>query len=282
MLTKTLRLTTDDLAAIADLERRVTHHDGGRLKLEWTTLRERPGHQVDDLLWTDGDRLVGFLGIYAFGGPDLEFAGMVDPAARRRGIATSLLHEAQEIVRTRGRSRALLVTPRTTSAGAAFARAHGAELDHSEHFLALNGTPQPDTFASVTLRPAGNDDGDAMSRILSAAFEFAHDDVGPVTQSPSRQTLIAERDGTAVGTVRLALDDGVGGIYGLAVDPPVQGQGIGREILTQSCRELRAQRAGRVTLEVAVDNERALDLYLSVGFQQEATEDYFAVPIAGG
>jgi ribosomal protein S18 acetylase RimI-like enzyme len=278
MISKMQRLTADDLAAIADLERRVIGHDGGRLKLEWATLQQRSGDQVDDLLCTDGDRLVGFLGIYGFGGPDLEFAGMVDPAVRRRGIATSLLHEAQQIAHDRGRSRALLVAPRSTPAGAAFARAQGAEIEHSEHFLALDGTPPP-ANATVTLRPANDDDRAGMSRILSAAFGFPHEDSGPLEQSPSQWTLVAERDESVVGTVRLTFDDGIGSIYGLAVDPPVQGHGIGRQILTQACRDLRARGAHRVTLEVAVDNDRALELYLSVGFRQEATEDYFAVPV---
>jgi len=39
----------------------------------------------------DGDRLLGFAGLYAFGHPDVEIAGMVAPASRRTGIASALL-----------------------------------------------------------------------------------------------------------------------------------------------------------------------------------------------
>ena len=52
------------LRAIADLERRVVAADGGRLKLEWNALRHRSGRDVEDVLWWDGERLLGFLGIY--------------------------------------------------------------------------------------------------------------------------------------------------------------------------------------------------------------------------
>jgi len=34
-----------------------------------------------------------------------------------------------------------------------------------------------------------------------------------------------------------------------------------------------------VTLEVAVDNDRALRLYTSVGFAQEATEQYWSLVV---
>lgn len=111
MLSELRGLSDADLAAIADLERRVLAHDGGRLKLEWTALRERSGERVDDLLWRDGDRLLGFLGLYSFGSADLELAGMVDPAVRRQGIGTALLNAAKPLGRDRGFAQALLVTP---------------------------------------------------------------------------------------------------------------------------------------------------------------------------
>src|SRR5277367_5955708 len=102
-------LSEADLSAIADLEQRVIAHDHGRLKLEWGELRTRSGERVDDLLWRDGGKLLGFLGFYSFGGAVLELAGMVDPAVRRTGIGTALLEAALPIGRERGFSQALLV-----------------------------------------------------------------------------------------------------------------------------------------------------------------------------
>jgi hypothetical protein len=60
-------LSSRALQAIADLERLVVDADGGRLKLEWGTLRARSGDQVEDLLWWEDGRVLGFLGVYAFG-----------------------------------------------------------------------------------------------------------------------------------------------------------------------------------------------------------------------
>jgi ribosomal protein S18 acetylase RimI-like enzyme len=273
-------LSDSDLAAIADLERRVTAHDGGRLKLEWSTLRSRSGQRVDDLLWRDGEKLLGFLGFYSFGSADLELAGMVDPEVRRTGIGTALLNAALPIARERGFTQALLVAPRSTSTGREFATARGAALEHSEHFLALGATPTADPVdPRVSMRAANSADLDAVVRILAAGFGHASPDMASVEGDPSERTVVIERDGSVVGTLRLARDGETAGVYGFAVDPPFQGQGIGRDVLTRVCRQLRSEGASRVTLEVAVDNDRALDLYLSVGFERQATEDYYAVPV---
>ena len=65
MLTFPRGLSTTELDAVADLERRVVAADGGRLKLEWATLRTRSGDRAEDVLaWADDGRLVGFLGTY--------------------------------------------------------------------------------------------------------------------------------------------------------------------------------------------------------------------------
>ena len=100
MLQRAAGLGAPQLAAVADLERRVVAADGGRLKLEWGTLRARSGDRVEDLLWWDGDRLAGFLGLYSFGAPAVELAGMVDPERRRQGIATALVDAALPCARS--------------------------------------------------------------------------------------------------------------------------------------------------------------------------------------
>jgi ribosomal protein S18 acetylase RimI-like enzyme len=279
VLTELRGLTETDLDQIADLERRVIEQDGGRLKLEWGSLRSRTGERVDALLWHDGGPLLGFVGFYGFGHGELELAGMVDPAVRRTGIGSALLAGAIPIGRERGHERALLVTPRSTETGQAFALARGGELEHSEHFLVLGATPTVDpTDARVTLRTATQADAEALGRILAAAF--GDEPTGlEIKDEDHERTVIIERDGATVGTVRLTREGTTGGVYGFAVDPALQGQGIGRDVLNRVCRTLRNEGAERVTLEVATDNDHALDLYLSVGFAREATEDYFAVPL---
>lgn len=268
------------LSAIAELEQRVVAADGGRLKLEWGTLRSRKPDEINDLLWWDGDRLIGFLGLYGFGGPpNVELAGMVDPEARRQGIGTALVQEALVLTRTREFTHQLLVSPATTPAAAAFASARGGVLDHSEHAMVMRGEPaEGTTDPRVTFRPMAPGDAEFLRFALKAGFGFDVPDAALRIASDDARTVIVERDGEPVGTVRLTLDGDVGGIYGFVIVPERQGQGIGADVLRRMCRRLREEGAREVRLEVHVDNPHALRLYTSQGFVQDAAEDYYRLP----
>jgi ribosomal protein S18 acetylase RimI-like enzyme len=281
VLQRSAGLSSAALDAIAALEQRVLAVDGGRLKLEWGVLRNRPPDQVNDLLWqSEGASLAGYCGVYQFGDATPEITGMVDPEARRHGIGTALLTAAIEICAARGDSKVLLVVPRTSAGGRALALRHGGELAHSEHALVLDGDPTGGpTDPAVTLRTAGEADVEPVGRILRTAFDWNPSDLKQVllANSDRERTLVIERGGDVIGTVRLTRDGATGGIYGFAVDAALQGRGIGRDVLRRCCAMLRAEGAARVGLEVEVTNERALGLYTSVGFAPVSTEDYYTL-----
>jgi ribosomal protein S18 acetylase RimI-like enzyme len=96
--------------------------------------------------------------------------------------------------------------------------------------------------------------------------------------TPREWTVLVERSGEPVGTLRLTRDGEDAGIYGFVIDPSWRGRGIGRAALRRACQELRADGVSRVGLEVDVENDRALGLYTSIGFAPVTTEDYFALP----
>ena len=260
-------LTDAELAAVRALEAEVVAHDGGRLKLELGMLET---DRVTTALEWDGERLVGYVGRYAFGSPD-EVAGMVAPSHRRRGIATRLLRQVVT-------GTALLVTPRQTPAGRAFAERLGGRLDHSEHLLALRGTPDTPEDPRVSVRAAGDGDDATVRRLLKAAFDW--EPPADVVHRFGDTTRVVELDGEPVGTLRVSRRDGWAGVYGFAVEPGHQGRGIGRDVLARTCRELRADGVARVTLEVETLNASALGLYTSLGFEIEAGEDYWEVELS--
>jgi ribosomal protein S18 acetylase RimI-like enzyme len=280
MLEPVAGLSSGALEAIADLERRVIEVDGGRLKLEWGRLNTRSGDRVEDLLWWEGDRLVGFLGFYGFESSP-ELAGMVTPDARGRGIGSALLDGALSLSRERGDPPPLLIVPRLSEAGRRLALRRGGVLDHSEHALVLSAMPTSGSDEQpVTLRPATAADRSLIARLLELGFGLrASGDLAERLDSPRERTVIVELDGSAVGTLRLARDVAGAAIYGFVIEPSLRGRGIGRAALRQACEQLRAEGAPRIGLEVDVENDRALGLYTSVGFTPVITEDYFALPL---
>ena len=270
MIDLTAGLAPTTLEAVADLERRVVEADGGRLKLEWNALRHRAGDRVEDVLWWDGDRLLGFLGIYAHGAPELELAGMVDPSARRQGIGTALLDAARPLLAEREHDAVLLVVPRPSTGGRALAERRGGRLEHSEHALELHGEPaEVPSNPAISVRAATPADREPLREILRLAFGWEP------REAVDANTLTIELDGRPIGAARLETTDGRAGIYGFAIHPDHQGHGYGRDALHRLCRW-----AGTpiVHLEVATDNDRALGLYTSVGFRPVITEDYYALP----
>ena len=269
------------LDAIAALERRVIEVDGGRLKLEWGRLRRRSSDRVEDLLWWEGDRLLGFLGIYGFETLP-ELAGMVAPDARRRGIGTALLDAAMPLCRERGDRWPLLIVPRPSLAGKRLALRRGGVLDHSEHALVLSGDPtgRP-PGPTIRLRRATAADLPSVSRLLELGFgRPAPEDLAGRLASSHEQTTIVELSGSAVGTLRFRRDGNDARIYAFVIDPAWRGRGIGRAALRCACDRLRAEGTHRIGLEVDVENDRALTLYTSVGFTPILTEDYFALPLS--
>jgi ribosomal protein S18 acetylase RimI-like enzyme len=269
-------------SSVKDLEDRVVAADGGRLKLEWGVLdswaadgRQEPRVAV----FEEDGRVLGFAGRYAFGnGGTAEVAGMVDPSARRRGVGSRILDRVLRDCADRGFGEVLLVTPRNGAGGAQFARAHGGRLEHSEHALVLRRDPTPGRCdPAITLRRAGPDDAALIGRLLDAAFHFPPTDLEALLALPEERTMLISYTGEPVGTVRLTRGPDTGGIYGFAVDPAWQGRGIGRDVLRRCCLLLREEGARTVGLEVAVDNERALGLYTSVGFEPVLTEDYYTL-----
>lgn len=270
-------LTSRALQAIAELERQVVEADGGRLKLEWENLRARRGDRVEDLLWWQSGRLLGFLGIYTFG-ESPELAGMVAPDARRRGIGSALLDAAVPLCRERGDRPPLLVVPRQSIEGKRLARRRGGTLDHSEHHLVLSGKPTSGPREpEISLRPATGADVPLVVSLLEQGFGWSGpDDLG----SRLERTVLVELRGAVVGTLFLERDDArQASIFGFVIDPSLQGRGIGRAALRQACERLRAGGARRISLDVDVANDRALGLYTSIGFTPDTTEDYFALPV---
>lgn len=86
--------------------------------------------------------------------------------------------------------------------------------------------------------------------------------------SKSQKVLVLERDGIIVALLVLLVVLDQVDILQLAVLPAYQGRGLAREFLSSKLNNL-IQNHGvqKIILEVRVDNQRAINLYLSLGFK---------------
>jgi ribosomal protein S18 acetylase RimI-like enzyme len=155
------------------------------------------------------------------------------------------------------------------------------------------------TDPSIIIRPAARTDVEALGKLgeLMVATHFAFDAkrfIAPSPQTPQRYgeflvsqlsrkdvvLLVAETDGAVIGYVYaglegfdyMALRGPAGALYDIVVDPAHRGAGVGHQLLDAALTWLAAQRAPRVVLSTAEQNEPAQRLFARAGFRATMIE----------
>ena len=82
--------------------------------------------------------------------------------------------------------------------------------------------------------------------------------------------LVAERGGRVLGTVLGGYDGFRGWIYHLAVDPERRRGGIGRELMQEIERRLRALGCPKINLQIRAHNSGVRAFYERLGWSSEA------------
>lgn len=273
-------LSAEEAAAAEALRQVCNALEGLDLKLEPELLRESGDGANSAFLYYEAGTLVGACTLD--GGREVELCGMVHPEHRRKGIGKALLEAALDECRRRNCSKVLVISEDASASGRAFVAAAGGQREFAEHRMELEEAwsrgPRDEL---LTLRRAGPRDVDAITRVAAPAFGDPEGFVRQRTQAdmldPNGRLYLALRDDTPVGTLKIFATGAAAGIYGFAVTPERQGQGIGRDMLTRIIEELQAEGYTRITLEVLTDNDRALALYRATGFHVVTTYGYYAL-----
>lgn len=84
------------------------------------------------------------------------------------------------------------------------------------------------------------------------------------------QFLIGVDEDCVIATAMIGYDGHRGWIYYLAVSPDVQRQGLGRVLMDEAERRLRALGCPKINLQVRTSNTQVIDFYRSVGFVEDA------------
>ncbi len=289
--------------AISELAAVCARHDGTALKLELdyklAMAREKERTtgiaDVNELMYFDGEKLIGYIGIGCFGGAGSvpELNGMVHPDYRGQGVFTALHQWTVLELRRRGAKRALLLCDGGKQAGRRFVQATGAKHEHSEYEMYIRHEGGKKAVPPVTLRKAAN--SDALEIARQNAIYFGDEPHAPgegEEAAPARGLILPEEEekrgmtiylaytgGEVAGKVHVQMTGNVGGIYGLGVLPEFRGRGLGRAILLEGVKKLKEMGAEEIMLQVVTENANALHLYESCGFEVTSTMAYYELTV---
>ncbi|MGG1662538.1 GNAT family N-acetyltransferase [Brevibacillus sp. NRS-1366] len=278
-------LSEEQLQQIVNLAKECEAYDGFDLSanLNVSMLQNRPPEQANDFLYFQDGQLVGFLGMYAIVSPkEVEISGMVHPDYRRKGIFRALYAKAKAECEARQVTQILLVSNRESEAASLFAKAVAATYQFSEYKLDYSATGPvhtPEADQRLQLRPATVNDFDTLVEIGVSGFgETIERTAAVVTRNLSEssfQSYLALYDSEPVGMITASDEDDMYYISGFCVKKELQGKGLGRKILTRTVEIIKQKEQKGISLEVAVDNQNALSLYQSAGFEVVSSYDYY-------
>ncbi|HVF30521.1 MAG TPA: GNAT family N-acetyltransferase [Pyrinomonadaceae bacterium] len=138
------------------------------------------------------------------------------------------------------------------------------------------------TATELSLRPGRIDDAEVLGTICFEAFasisdahnfprdfpsaEVARGLMSMTLSRPDIYSVVAERDGSIVGSNFLWESDGVSGVGPITVDPNVQNASVGRTLMEDVIRRADETGAFSVRLVQAAFHNRSLSLYAKLGF----------------
>jgi ribosomal-protein-alanine N-acetyltransferase len=129
---------------------------------------------------------------------------------------------------------------------------------------------QPVNASTVTLRPMRTSDLDELlpyeDELFGTESWSRQSYLDELADTELRQYLVAEQDGTVVGSAGLLVIGETAQILTVGVLPAARRQGIGERLVQALLAEAVRRRASEVLLEVRMDNAAARQLYTKLGF----------------
>ncbi|MFD2509325.1 GNAT family N-acetyltransferase [Halalkalibacter alkalisediminis] len=273
-------LTTKEQKDIRALQAICEQEDKIELKLNWDLLEARAEKEQNDFLYYEEHQLIGFLGIYGFGNK-VELCGMVHPEKRKQGIFQSLLKQALEEMAKRKYETVLLNIPASSESGRRFVKHQPFEMAFSEYQMVWEKKELTANLDHVGLRHATKEELPFFIQLDAECFKMSRKEAASMYENVTDidGNLIIEAKGEPVGKLRWHQEGNESWIYGFAIKPEYQGQGIGRTALIQAVQQ-EAEKGKDIYLEVVPENEHALKLYQSCGFRSFSTQDYYQLVAA--
>ncbi|MCR8969362.1 GNAT family N-acetyltransferase [Facklamia sp. 7083-14-GEN3] len=218
-------------------------------------------------------KMIGLLAVYA-DDAEVEVSIVVDPDYRRKNVASKLYENFQSETASYGIKSVTFKTERV------FLEKHPQLLNSrnllvadEEVLMAYGQSPYSvEERFDIKVLIASEDHVEAIARFQSESFEDDYD----LTLRYARETVenqdspiyIALHQGKVVASISADQSSEVNYLFGIAVDPNFQGQGIASYLMKQTINDLIKLNNKPFHLTVELNNQPAFNLYKKLGFSE--------------
>ncbi|MGB4659356.1 MAG: GNAT family N-acetyltransferase [Mobilitalea sp.] len=270
--------------------------------------------KANEFLYYIDKALVAYLGICCFGSNIGEINGMTHPDFRKRGIFTELFKLTIKEALSRNFSKILLLSDAASSSGVKFIELVGGKYNNSEYRMTKVMSSNPSsaqeehtsyegTKCPIALKVARKRDQRELDKLNSIFFgdeDPIYDSVENVEGDRAQKTIrtdivenkedfspdvpleelnttiyMVELENNVIGKINIEYTDHDAFIFGFGILPDFRGQGYGRATLQEALWLIAERNISSTGLDVVCTNSRALNLYKSLGFEEQSVMNYY-------
>lgn len=266
-----------DLKALQKLLDECRKEDTHSIPIYPRVLKSKGQRAIGVMVW-DGKQLIAFCRPYFFYEKGCEIAMMVAPSFRRQGIARHCIHTILPQLQKEGISDLIFTTANLDFK--AWLPHFDLAFQQSEYEMErTKKTTEKAGAQNITYKVATHADMQALFLVDQACFP----DISKVSKqrlsqilNDSQYTIIAAFiDETLIGKAHLYWERQCARLSDIAIIPKWQGKGYGRSLIAKCIHFALDQNINHLFLDVETKNQRALQLYTSLGFKTTNRIDYW-------
>lgn len=282
MLSKTNQLNETQLIQLERLKTACKKRDGSVPSLYVHLLSQPRALSTIALYHDEKEQLLGFLSIFFFYETAVEVALLIHPDARRTGIAKQLLESMLPLVKEYNYNKLIFSSP--TYLNDRWLPTFGFLYRHSEYYMERhNLNPILDYQKTLHYRTATTDDIPQLCLLDEACFHKTHAELEPrfahILGERNYQVMLAFEQNELVGKAHLRWQPHGATLSDIAVFPKRQGQGLGTALIAHCINYALGEGKPELNLDVETHNQKALDLYMRLGFLTQNACDYWEIDL---
>lgn len=233
------------------------------------------------LYYNDQQQLIAFLAVYFFYEDAVEVGLLVHPKARRQGLARYLLQQLLPVI-DEYQCQALIFTVPARH-HTSWLSARGLTYLHREYFMARQSlTPVLEYQSTLHFRRAQAQDIPFLCALDEACFHKKTQELiarfYQILHDSHYEIMLAFKGKTPIAKAHFRWQDQGAALSDIAVFPEYQGQGFGTALIAYCINYALSQGKPNLCLDVETHNQKALNLYIRLGFLSQNACDYWQMP----